>query len=73
MIVCSVSAVQTRGFVFPPADVSPHEAAARGGGSERRAAFGVAAETAGAGPGHLQVHQHLRDPRVLHSTGGGQR
>lgn len=53
--------------------MSPDEAAARGGGSERRAASGVAAQTAGAGPGHLQVHQHLRDPRVLHPAGGGQR
>lgn len=53
--------------------MSPHEAAARGGSAERRAAPGVAAEAAGAGPGHLQVHQHLRDPRVLHSTRGGQR
>lgn len=52
-----------------PADA----AAARGGGAERRPAPGVAAEAAGTGPGHLQVHQHLRDPRVLHPAGGGQR
>lgn len=53
--------------------MSPDAAAARGGGPQRRAAPGVAAEAAGAGPGHLQVHQHLRDPRVLHPAGGGQR
>ena len=53
--------------------MSPDEAAARGGGPERRAASGMAAEAAGVGPGHLQVHQHLRDPRVLHPARGGQR
>lgn len=47
------------------------EAAARGGGPECCAASGVAAQTARAGPGHLQVHQYLRDPRVLHPTSGG--
>lgn len=60
--------------LFPPStDVSSDEAAARGGGPERRAASGVATQTAGAGPGHLQVHQHLWDPRVLHPARGGQR
>lgn len=53
--------------------MSSDEAAARGGGPERRATSRVAAQTAGAGPGHLQVHQYLRDPRVLHPTRGGQR
>lgn len=53
--------------------MSSDEAAARGGGPERRAASGVAAQAPGAGPRHLQVHQHLRDPRVLHPARGGQR
>lgn len=52
--------------------MSSDEAAAWSGGPERGAASGVAAQTTGAGPGHLQVHQYLRDPWVLHTTRGGQ-
>lgn len=56
-----------------PTDVSLNEAAARSGSPQCCAASRVAAETAGTRPSHLQIHKYLRDPRVLHTTGGGQR
>lgn len=75
--LCTYNISLTR-IKIPPAlffctDVSSNEAAARGGGPERRAASWMAAQTAGAGPSHLQIHQYLWDPRVLHPTGGGER